>query len=76
MECHCLTAFTSGDMADTSLVILFPVYDVINSEVNLSFLIKLFSYVTKSFRTKTQISQNEKGLLTFNYEIKSNVHRF
>ena len=33
-------------------IIWFPVYDAIHFEINLSFLIKLFSYMTKKVRTK------------------------
>ena len=38
----------------------FPVYGVINFEINLSFLIQPFSYMTKKARTQIEISWEEK----------------
>ena len=47
---HCLIAFTSCDIGQYAYCnYLFPVADVRNFEINLSFLIKLFSYMTKKF---------------------------
>ena len=44
----------------------FRVNDVINYEINLSFLIKPLFYVTKLFRAKTLMSQEWKELLRWN----------
>ena len=42
------------------VVICFPVYDAINCEINLVFLIKLFSYVTKKSGQKFKYLKKEK----------------
>ena len=34
------------------VIICFPVFDIINCDINLSFLINSFSYMTKKVRTK------------------------
>ena len=54
-------------------IICFPGCDVINFEINLTFLIKLFFYITKKSRHKFKYLQNEKS---FSGEIKSIFHLF
>ena len=50
MQFHCLNALTSCYIWQYAYCnYLFPVADVRNFEINLSFLIKLFSYKTKKF---------------------------
>ena len=50
-----------------------PGCDVIGFEINLIFLIKPFSYMTKELRQKFKYLENEK---TFSGEIKSIFHLF
>ena len=46
-----------GILGNISVVIIcFPVYDLINFEINLTFLIKSFSCMTKEVKTKIKIS--------------------
>ena len=45
---------TLGNMC--IVIICFPVYDAINFKINLSFLSKPFFYITKTVRTKIEIS--------------------
>ena len=45
------------------VIICFQVCDVINFEINLSFLMKLSFYLTKKVRTKIQICYEQKELL-------------
>ena len=54
-------------------VISFPVCTVINFEINLSFLIKPFSYMTKKVKTKFKYLQIEKIFLG---DIKSLFYHF
>ena len=49
-----------------NMCIIFPESDVINFKTNLSFLIKLFSYVTKKVGTKIEIVLEQKQLLWWN----------
>ena len=41
-------------------IICFPIYDVMNFEINLSFLIKSIFHTTVKVSTKNRISQEEK----------------
>ena len=43
------------------VIVWFPVDDAINFEINLSFLTKPFSYMTKKIRTKLKCLKNEKS---------------
>ena len=48
-------------LGNMSIVIIYcPVCDVINFEINLNFLIKSFSYMTKKWEQKMQIPREEK----------------
>ena len=42
-------------------IICFPVYGIINYETNLSFLIKLFFYMTKKSGEEFKYLKNEKN---------------
>ena len=53
----------SGNMC--TVIVCYPVCNVINFEINLSFLIEPFSYMTKNSEKKLKYLKNEKG------EIKS-----
>ena len=60
-----LIAFTSLDLGqyvycNYIAAYYFSVCDVINVEINLIFLIKLFFYVTQKQRQKFKYSENEK----------------
>ena len=55
------------------VIVCFPGCDVMNFKINLSFLIKLFFYVTKKSRQKLKYLQNMKS---FYGEIKSIFHHF
>ena len=48
------------------VIVWFLDCDVANFEINLSFLIKLSSYMTKNLRTKTRISQERIELFGWN----------
>ena len=66
-----LFAWISGN---TSIVIAFyPVCDVIKFQIYLSFLIKLFSYMTKKVKKKSIYLKNEKSFLN---KIKSIIYHF
>ena len=61
-----LIAFTSLDLGqyvycNYIAAYYFSVCDVINVEINLIFLIKLFFYVTQKQRQKFKYSENEKN---------------
>ena len=45
------------------IVVCVPIYDVINFEIYLKFLIKLLYYVIKKVRRKMEISQKQKYVL-------------
>ena len=45
------------------VIICFLVSDVINFEINLSFLIKPFFYMTKKVKTKIEIYSEQEGNL-------------
>ena len=60
-----------GNMCIT--IVCFPVCDVINFEINLIFLIKLFFYMTKKLRQKFKCLENEGS---FQDEMKSIFHSF
>ena len=49
-----------------NVIICFSVCKVINFEINLNFLVKPFSCMTKKARSKIQISDERKGLLRSN----------
>ena len=51
----------------------FPGCDVINSEINLIFLIKLFFYMTEKSRQKFKYLENKKR---FEGEMKNIFHHF
>ena len=59
---HCLIVFSSEilDVIRTA-VICFPNCDVINFEINLTFLIKSFFYKTTKSRQKSKYLENEKS---------------
>ena len=42
-------------------IVYFPGWDVINFEINLIFLIKVFSYETKKSKQKFKYLENEKS---------------
>ena len=61
----CLVSFTGLDIEQyVCCNYLLPVCDVINFEINLSLLMKLFFYITKKVRAYIKISQEQKELLT------------
>ena len=55
------------------VIVFYPVCDVINLEIYLSFLIKPFSYMTKNSEEKLKYLKNEKS---FCVEIKSIFDHF
>ena len=69
-----MTIFTSCDMENMCVVVIcFPGCDVINLEINLIFLIKLFFFMNKISRQNFKDLDNEKS---FQGEIKSIFNRF
>ena len=52
-------------------IVFFAVCEVIRFEINLDFLIKPFSYMSKTFRTKLKYLKNKKS---FQDEIKTIFH--
>ena len=51
---HRLIAFSSWDVGDMGIVVVcFPSCGLINVKIDLNFLIKSFSHMTKKLRTKT-----------------------
>ena len=66
---HCLTAFTSWVLGNMCIVITFClVYDVMNFEINHTFLIKPFYCITRKSGQKCKYLKNEKS---FSHEIKN-----
>ena len=68
---HCVVVFTSWDIG--KYVFCCPVCDVINFEINLSFLIKSFSYIMKKSGQKSKYLKNKKGV---KHGVKSIFHPF
>ena len=65
---HCLTAFTSWVLGNMCIVITCClVYDVMNFEINHTFLIKPFYCITRKSGQKCKYLKNEKS---FSHEIK------
>ena len=60
-----------GNMCIT--IVSEPVWDVIEFEINLIFLIKPFRYITKKLRQKLKYLDNEKS---FWGDVKSIFHHF
>ena len=58
---HCLIAFTSWDIGQYVYCNCLSVCDVINFEINLLFLIKLFFNMTKNSWQKFKYIENEKS---------------
>ena len=44
----------------------FPVYDVINFNINLRFLVNPLPYITKKVRTEIEISQQQNNVFYMN----------
>ena len=66
---HCLTAFTSWVLGNMCIVITCClVYDVMNFEINHTFLIKPFYCITRKSGQKCKYLKNEKS---FSHEIKN-----
>ena len=53
------------------VIFRYPVCDAINSEINLSFLVKTFSHMTRKLKKKSNILRTKKS-----YKIKSTLHHF